>query len=362
MQARGGDFVGSPLTTLRRARVDSNNLVLESKKSADISSVEPAISSVAPENQKLSTELWCLHGEFYDLTNFISTHPGGTTILNMSKGMEDATPLMESYHAFANHEYIRKTMAKYKVDYVPKDAETRVKPKTVYGFDKDGFYATLTRRVRAHFGSTKEGESVTKNIKANKWWVFKVATQSVLFAGMYGMAFFMPNLPRMESVGFAAGAGLMLIAVGMNAMHDGSHYAVGVRDSWKNKLAMRVWNAIAYWDPSLWLYHHTIRHHAYTGDDLLDPDTMHANPAVRKHLDHDRKTYFDHFPRILAVHRWFWTIWATFIYVLTPGMYTMQVSLYLEAGRETQTNPKNVSGHFLPHLVAPLRNVVEYGH
>jgi cytochrome b involved in lipid metabolism len=329
MQNRGGDSAGSPALSMRRARVDSTTLTLDGARKVGLkeeTTIEAASETlqVVPKSYK---DLWYLHGEYYDLTDFIASHPGGSAILLLSKGMEDATPVMESYHAFANKEYISKTMAKYKVNYVPKDVEQHVKPQTDYGFEKDGFYATLTRRVRAHFGSTKENESVTKRIKANKWWVFKVASQSVLFTGLYGAAFLAPGLDRLQSMGLAAAAGVMLIGVGMNAMHDGSHYAVGERDSWKNKLAMRIWNAVAFWDPTLWLYHHTIRHHAYTGDDKLDPDTMHANPAVRKHLDAPRKEYFSYFPRFLAVTRWFWTFWATLIYVLFPGMYSMQVRL-----------------------------------
>jgi len=290
-----------------------------------------------------------IHGAFYDLTPFIASHPGGTTILHMSRGMADATPVMESYHAFANKEYIAKTLAKYKIDYTPKDAETREKTETTYTFDENGFYATLTRRVRAHFGSTKENESITRNIKANYWWTFKVATQTVMYLALYAVAFVVPGVPTIVSILSAALAGMMIIAVGMNAMHDGSHYAIGARDSWKNKLAMRIWNAAAYWDPAEWLFHHTIRHHAYTGDSVLDPgeflwaqcsastgpttnlfqtDTLHANPAVRKHLETPRSMFFESFPRILAVERWFWAIWSAIIYVFFPGMFTMQIFTY----------------------------------
>ena len=244
----------------------------------------------------------------------------------MSRGMEDATPLMESYHAFANKEYIAKTLTKFKVEYTPKDAETRGKTEIAYTFEPNGFYATLTRRIREHFGSTKENESITKNIKANKWWVFKVASLTALYLGSYVLAFFM-NAPTLVSMVFAAFSGIMLIAVGMNAMHDGSHYAVGVRDSWKNHLSMRIWNAAAYWDPARWLYHHTIRHHAFTGDGILDPDTVHATPAVRKALDTDRNQFWG-FPRFMAVERWFWALWATLIYTTVPGMYVMQIISY----------------------------------
>lgn len=239
--------------------------------------------------QKTSKDLWFIHGKYYDLTAFIESHPGGTTVLNMCKGLEDATPCMESYHAFANREYIYKTMAKYEVSYTPADAETRVKTDTKYLFEQDGFYMTLVRRVRAHFGSTKESESVTKNIKDNVWWNIKVSFLSLVYVTSFLLAFFVPNVPLSPIV--AAVAGSSFIMVGFTAMHDASHYALGVRDSWKNKIVLRVWNSLALWDSAKWLYHHMVRHHSFTGDLKLDPDVVHAAPMIRKNKEADISEY-----------------------------------------------------------------------
>jgi linoleoyl-CoA desaturase len=242
--------------------------------------------------QKTSKDLWFIHGKYYDLTPFIPTHPGGETILKMSKGLEDATPLMESYHAFANREYIYKTMENYLIDYVPSDAETRTKTETHYTFEQNGFYMTLTRKVRAHFGAHKDNESVTKNIKANKWWAFKVFTFTFLFLVCFSIGFLIPQIKnRIVRSIFATFAGSLLIMVGFNAMHDASHYAIGVRNSWENTLTLRLWNSVAMWDSAKWLYHHTVRHHSFTGDIHLDPDVVHAKPVIRKHLAEKPEEY-----------------------------------------------------------------------
>jgi fatty acid desaturase len=329
-QGRAGDISPSPLKPLKRntrgeprATVTKALTEIIPSEILDEVDVNPPTKAI----EKLSTDLWYMHGQWYDLTPFIPSHPGGTAILKIAKGLPDATPLMESYHAFANKEYVYKTMAAYKVDYVPADALTCPKTETTYTFEPNGFYMTLTRRVREHFGATKNSDSLTKTIKANQWWTFKVASQATLLIGFYLLAFMVPDVSTLLSTLSAAAAGIMLIALGMNSMHDASHYAIGARDSWKNKVTMRVWDAAAFWDPSLWLYHHTVRHHAFTGDNKLDPDIVHAAPVVRKHLSTDRSTYTS-FTKFLNRQKWWWAFFATLIYTLLPGMYVAQVISY----------------------------------
>ena len=257
----------------------------------------------------------------------MASHPGGKTILIMSKGIEDATPLMNSYHAFANQEYIAKTLQKYEVKYQPLGVENQKKPAIEYTFEPDGFYATLTKRVREHFGSSKLSESITKNVKANRWWAIKVFLQSMVLIVTYAIAFLAPvDDFRIQALA-AIVAGSTIVGLGMTCMHDASHYAIGARDSWKNKLAMRVWNALSLWDPAKWLYHHTVMHHNFTGDAELDPDTMHAKPFVRKTLLASRSKYFS-FPAVLAAEKWFWALYAMAVYTFSPGMYVGQVISY----------------------------------
>ena len=272
-----GEFPSSPITTTTIRKTP--------KKQEE----QPVVS--ASKAQKTSKDLWFLHGKYYDLEEFIPFHPGGSTVLKMSMGLEDATPLFESYHAFANLEYIRKAMKQYEVvDYVPSDAETRSKTQTKYLFEENGFYKTVVRRVRAHFGSTKENESITKLIKTNAWWNFKVGGLTVLFVVAYALAFLVPDVPM--NYLFAAAAGSLIFMIGFTAMHDASHYALGEKDSWKNKIVMRVWNSIALWDSAKWLYHHMVRHHSFTGDATLDPDIQHASPMIRKHFETNPNDYF----------------------------------------------------------------------
>lgn len=294
---QNGEYPSSPITTIRKKKTTA-----QEQPATPVPAIATAASPVVKQEevkpQKTSKDLWFLHGKYYDLEEFIPFHPGGSTVLKMSMGLEDATPLFESYHAFANLEYIRKAMKQYEIDYVPADAETRSKTETTYLFEENGFYKTVVRRVRAHFGSTKENESVTKRIKTNTWWNFKVGSLTVLYCIAYTLAFFVPDVPM--NYLFAAAAGSLIFMIGFTAMHDASHYALGEKDSWKNKAVMRVWNSIALWDSAKWLYHHMVRHHSFTGDATLDPDIQHAAPMIRKHFDTDAKEYFRPFSG-----RWF---------------------------------------------------------
>lgn len=60
--------------------------------------------------------LWIIHGEMYDLSDFIERHPGGREAILLGRG-RDCTALFESYHPFTNkHRYVE--VIQLKVVYV----------------------------------------------------------------------------------------------------------------------------------------------------------------------------------------------------------------------------------------------------
>ena len=59
--------------------------------------------------------MWKIHGKYYDLTPYISKHPGGRIILEQSKGDNDLTAAFESYHAMSNMHKIKRIMKKFEV-------------------------------------------------------------------------------------------------------------------------------------------------------------------------------------------------------------------------------------------------------
>ncbi|KAH9249396.1 hypothetical protein BASA81_012927 [Batrachochytrium salamandrivorans] len=294
--------------------------ILRTKMTTTTTTTTTTTAAAPASQEKLSTELWFIHGKYYDLSEFAAKHPGGKTILKMTMGLEDATPCMESYHAMANRDYIKRTMQQYQVTYVPADAAVRSRTQIKYLFEQDGFYMELSRRIRKHFGANSDGESVTAKVKINAWWKFKVAVLSFVYLVSFALAFFLPNLAgglgEEYKYAMAALAGSSLIMVGFNVMHDASHFALGVRDSWINRTALRAWNSLALWDSGKWLFHHTVRHHSFTGDSKLDPDVVHARPIVRKHVEESTDNYLIHFAPLEYRATTVYTVISTFFYAL----------------------------------------------
>lgn len=81
--------------------------------------------------------LWRIHDKLYDLTDFISHHPGGRSWLEVSKGI-DITEQFETHHIT---EMAERMLPRF---YVREAAFPRNYKTT---FDPNGFYKTLQKRV-----------------------------------------------------------------------------------------------------------------------------------------------------------------------------------------------------------------------
>jgi hypothetical protein len=68
--------------------------------------VRTQLSDVAMAKSHIAQDLWWIHGNGYDLNDFVERHPGGIEAISLGKG-RDCTALFESYHAFSNqHWYV----------------------------------------------------------------------------------------------------------------------------------------------------------------------------------------------------------------------------------------------------------------
>mmetsp|Transcript_5800 Transcript_5800/g.10389 ORF Transcript_5800/g.10389 Transcript_5800/m.10389 type:complete len:506 (+) Transcript_5800:139-1656(+) len=265
-----------------------------------------------------------LHGKTYDLREFYESHPGGPEVLKMTAGLLDATPLFESYHAFADRDGIMKRLEKYKVK-----SSIQV-PQPLYGFEKGGFYDTVTRRVREHFGAKSKNmdHSLTKNIKPNaEAWVIS-GLQVFFNLAFYALAFFF-HLPTSAAMVCAFLAGFFQIGWGFTAMHDSSHFGLGARNHWLNETILRGWCSYSLWNGRVWMAHHFMRHHSFTGHATLDPDLVHALPMIRKHPDTSKRGDNGLF---IALGDTFgmpgWTAACAMLYSFLPGMWVGQVKGY----------------------------------
>mmetsp|Transcript_13198 Transcript_13198/g.37143 ORF Transcript_13198/g.37143 Transcript_13198/m.37143 type:complete len:230 (-) Transcript_13198:1230-1919(-) len=86
-----------------------------------------------------SKDLWWIHGNGYDLMDFVKDHPGGTEAILLGKG-RDCTALVESYHAFSG-DRVWKILEKHRYVQEEKDADERP------GRVPDFFYELLKKRA-----------------------------------------------------------------------------------------------------------------------------------------------------------------------------------------------------------------------
>ncbi|CAM9681016.1 unnamed protein product [Chrysoparadoxa australica] len=282
------------------------------------------IETVQGEALKKSSELWFMHGAYYDLSLFMKNHPGGEGVLKMTQGLEDVTALFESYHALANIVTIKEMMEQYRykgavhddmLDRFPsKDMASQAKHRAPldFTFAADGFYNTLRNRVKTHFLQREAGTafknvsekidlgkvSVARMTKVTKAWYSKelliMALYTPCFLTMLGVDFGIGKLTGWDlsiwgwgmAARMVAGlcAGWLLQAFSFCTLHDASHYGLFSRRPALTEALSRVCNAWTLWNHASWSAHHVYGHHSFTGDAHRDPDIIHARPFIRKNI------------------------------------------------------------------------------
>lgn len=283
------------------------------------------ISAVAPRrsNRNRASDcdeepmrLWHIHGKSYDLTPFLEKHPGGSLILKQTRGLEDATPLFESYHALGDSRRIAAMMKQYEVASPPTTA-----PPEVYTFESDGLYARLKAKVRAHFGDKALRR---KKYKAGPVLVVvALLTTAAWFTAYYAAFLSTAELSFTARAACAVFSGAMFICLGFQLMHDASHYALTPYPAVDNAV-MDLWCGAALWSGSLWHAHHVVHHHSFTGCKHRDPDIFHCRPLLRKHADHNpRKTMFTG-----RLPSWLVPPAALSVFFVFPGMWLGQTMAY----------------------------------
>jgi len=299
-----------------------------------------------------------IHGKAYDLRPFYNSHPGGADILQLTAGLPDATPAFESYHAFADRDGILERIKAYRVPDHVLEKDGDVIPKELYAFDEDGFYRTLTRRVRAHFtgGSENdpENKSVTDHIKADWVQFAKIGFQVLLNLVFFSLAFLI-RLPLMQAMVCGFLSGFIQMGWGFTAMHDACHFALGKRNHWLNERMLQVWMGWSLWNSKTWMIHHVSRHHLYTGTEELDPDTHHSMPVIRKCVDtpyHEVNKVFDFINNTFGFYGT--AVSVFFLSVLAPGMYLGQAMEYLHYREATSPEKETLWG------MAPFKSIKGY--
>lgn len=249
--------------------------------------------------------MWKIHGNVYDLSNFLDKHPGGRRILETCQGDNDLTATFESYHAMSDINKIKKMMDTYKI------GET--KP-SKFMFKEDGFYKTLQIRIKKLF--IEQGY----NHKANYFWFIKSSIQILLFIITFYQAFYNHNLSLSIRTVLSFLSGHLLIQAGFNVMHDASHFAIS-KNNKVNILLGDILNSLLLLDGQLWETHHVFRHHSFTGDSKLDPDTINFRPFARKTEEDNKNKY-------LKLNYKYPKLFVSLFAFLLPGMFFGQIMVY----------------------------------
>jgi linoleoyl-CoA desaturase len=224
---------------------------------------------------------WNLYGKKYDLEEYLPFHPGGSTILENTRGQSDITTLFETYHAFSNKTFYQEKLKDYEIQDEIKDRDS--KEMHVYDFTT---YRLLTDRIRKIFPNRK-------SIKAPNLWYWLNSLMFFLYVSTFFPAMFCKNYPLLFRCILSQFAGLAFISLGFNVFHDGSHYAISVKPD-VNEILAKTWASWGIWNATIWFYHHVLQHHSHTGL-LLDPsDLSESSSQNRKKIPLARKaTSFD---------------------------------------------------------------------
>jgi Cytochrome b5-like Heme/Steroid binding domain len=122
---KGGANVWLMDEPILESELHSNNGAMTNPLAQDTT----AVDSQSDTNKNL----WWIHGNGYDLQDFVERHPGGREAIMLGKG-RDCTALVESYHAFSSGH--NKILEKFLVEEKSKKAP-----------QVDFFYTLLKERV-----------------------------------------------------------------------------------------------------------------------------------------------------------------------------------------------------------------------
>ena len=251
---------------------------------------------------KIHPDYWVVNGKYYDLTKFIDIHPGGYDNMLLGRG-RDCTELFQSVHSLSKLD-LKPILNKYEIPVPEGYILPKQEPLT---WEKDGFYAETSRRVKSYF----EKQQFPNAHKADGLYWGKIAVLFVLYAVFVVCAL------RFESVIFSILASMVMNMSGFCIMHDASHSGVS-KKPWVNRLCQVVWCEWNFWPHFSWSRHHVYGHHSYTGIHEKDPDLINAANYIRKHPNQAYK------PRFETQH-----IHAFFLLGLAPNQHLGQSITYL---------------------------------
>ncbi len=239
--------------------------------------------------------LWFIDGKAYDLSEFVSKHPGGAAALRLGQG-SDCSELFHTYHF--RRMPPAKLLARYEVEV------DRTDPRILErlggsGFTfKDGeFYKTIHERSLAYFAETKQTPGATR------------VDQAIALALMVGSVALLVPAFVYGSLAAAIVLGFVRALAAVNPGHCMSHFSVFPRGRW-NAFFFRIFSPFLVSTWAIWTSTHVRSHHVHT---LTTEDQQDNYPLKRVVPETQRRAWHAH------QHRYIW-----FVYLLGLPLWSMQ--------------------------------------
>ncbi|CAG8489278.1 9106_t:CDS:2 [Funneliformis mosseae] len=219
---------------MRQSNIDSNSQLHSGKKFT--------WEELADHN-KANDAYVAIRGNVYDITNFIKRHPGGEDILLFAAG-RDATQAFETYHELGKPDLVLK---KYFIG-------TLISNELPVFLEPTEFHRTLKKRVEDYFQINQIDPKFFISYIVERTWL------QIMFAILMGFA---------------------CAQVGLNPLHDASHFSV-TNDPFVWKILGATHDFLNGSSHLVWTYQHIFGHHIYTNIANADPDIVTGEPDFRR--------------------------------------------------------------------------------
>ncbi len=237
------------------------------------------------------SQLWEIHGKYYDLSPFLDAHPGGKRMLMLARG-KDCTEVFESVHLFGKKPHAM--LARYFVADKESHSET-------FSWAKEGFYETLRTRVQKHFEGQAVDLGMTRGYQTRighgtRWFHFRFWALLALFALVSWAAVVHANVwcaLAWWPLAFVLGG------YGHEGLHGGVFHAQGM-----NRLVALLGMDLNGLSSFVYSHVHVTAHHVYTNIERVDPDIEIHYPLIREFAYQERR-WFHRFQ-----HLYCWPIYA----------------------------------------------------
>ncbi|XP_019852860.1 PREDICTED: acyl-lipid (8-3)-desaturase B-like isoform X1 [Amphimedon queenslandica] len=193
-------------------------------------------------------------GKVYDVSSFVSSHPGGVDQIMMGAG-RDITHLFDVYHQPQTIKFLEKY-------YVGELTDVEF---VTYPEEKNQFYSTLKKRVKEKFKSLQIDTKFDYKMFllyftycsfcALTWYSMLISGDSYWLRGIFSSA----------ALGIFTGLSFY------SMFHDASHCCI-THSPMVWRIARIIVQCVTGLSMYCWMYRHTCGHHIYTNVDIADPD------------------------------------------------------------------------------------------